>query len=564
MTYAFNASDKVANDVPNPFKIENIFLLLLALALTSSAISILFTARTYFEIQEDKFGAVAVTLATAQFGAAVTFLAWALSQLRFYLGRKYPIGLAEEMPLNTHGLAAGALSVINTLQQQTIEIPEPQGALNGILYSLIPSLITSPQPIQAAAVQHFHALIGMAGVFCSMTVSYYHFAGGTDEGMISWFYLPMTGLSLFAPFMSTRTMEFSLDVASNANRMLWKLIGLLSFAILAPALAPRHLPALHVPPMWTAPFLLLIAAMVATGIFLLSLFAHLEEKPQTSVSIEQTTISMNCHPAQLWPKIRRDMQSNWVRGIPNRVYANVAPGMATADSSRGAFQGYLLQETQPTVSGSRESVDTLARSTDSGRRYLITLNVWGTALGIIASMVGAYFAPRFIDMQCMEISRVALVMFALCAGTVIAFRSGHLLWSRMHYKSRLILISIEGTFQSGDMFIGNQFSGNAQSRATITRVQDATLKIWVSDVVTLSLGKDNERFVVAMTPADDYAKATLDELKKFAANQSSVAAPTTIADIEIAKSIGYLNAALATSFHAAPSTSFTARGGTDR
>lgn len=67
-----------------------------------------------------------------------------------------------------------------------------------------------------------------------------------------------------------------------------------------------------------------------------------------------------------------------------------------------------------------------------------------------------------------------------------------------------------------------------------------------------------------MTPADDYAKATLAELKEFAANQSSVAAPTTIADIETAKSIGYLNAALAPSFHAALSTSFTARGGKDR
>jgi hypothetical protein len=564
MTYAFNASDEVAINSPNPFKIENIFLLVSALALASSAISILFTARTYFQIQEDKFGAVAVTLGIAQFGTAVKFLARALSQLRFYLGRTAPVGLAKEMPPNANGLAPGALSVIHTLRQQVIETPEPQGALNGILYSLQPSLITSPRPIQAAAMAHFHALIGMAGVMCSMAISYCYFSGTAHEGIISWFYLPMTGLSLLAPLKETRSADCNVDAACTANRTLWKLIALVSFAILAPSLAQRHLPALPVPPMWLAPFLLLIAAGISTGIFLLSLFAQLEDIPQTGVSVEQTTISMNCHPAQLWPKIRRDMQRNWVRGIPNREYANVNPGLTMMDSSRGDFHGYLLQETQPTVSNGSDFSDAIARAAGLGQRYLIALYVWGTALGIASSVAGAYLAPRFIDMQRMEISRVMLVMIALYAGQVLAFRSGHLLWSRMHYKSRLVLIGVEGTFQSGEMVVGNLCSGNVQSRATMTRVQDATLRIWAADIATVSFGKENERFIVAMTPADDYTKATADGLKIFAANQSSVAAPTATADIEIAKSIGYLDAALDQPFHVAPSKSFAARRGTGK
>lgn len=118
----------------------------------------------------------------------------------------------------------------------------------------------------------------------------------------------------------------------------------------------------------------------------------------------------------------------------------------------------------------------------------------------------------------------------------------------MYFKSRLILIGIEGTFQSGEMRIGNQFSGNVQSRATVTRVQDATLRMWVSDIVTVSFGKAGKRFIMAMAPADGYAKATVDGLKEFALSQSSVTAPTSIGDIEIAKSIGRMNDALAPSF----------------
>lgn len=548
MTYEFNSGDKVANDFPNPFKIENVFLLLSACALIGGAVSILFTARTYFHDHEDRVASMSVMLAAALFGTAVRFLIQALSQIRFYLGRRYPVGLADEVPSNGFGLADGALPVIETLHQNAVEFPEPQGPLNGLLYSLIKPLITSPPPIQAAAVQHFHAVIAMTAILLSMAASYFFAAGTGYEGVISWLYLPMTGLSLLTPFMKSQTEDFNADEVGNANKMLWKLIGLVSFAILAPVVIPRYLPAPQVPPLWIAPFLLLSTSMVASVLFLLSLCSRLDNVAQTSVSREQTTISMNCHPAQLWPKWKRDMQENWVRGIPNRVYANVEPGMTDMDPSRGAFQGYRLEETQPTTFINMHAGDAKGTPAEHHVRYLIALGLWGLTLSIIAAVIGAYFAPRFVDMTRIEISRVLLVVIALGVATVLAFRIGHLLWSRMYFKSRLILIGIEGTFQSGEMRIGNQFSGHVQSRATVTRVQDATLRMFVSDIVTVSFGKAGKRYIMAMAPADGYAKATVDGLKEFALNQSSVTAPTATADIEIARSIGRMAAALAPTF----------------
>jgi len=114
----------------------------------------------------------------------------------------------------------------------------------------------------------------------------------------------------------------------------------------------------------------------------------------------------------------------------------------------------------------------------------------------------------------------------------------------MYFKSRLIWIYIDGTFQSGDVRIGNQFTGNAQSRATLTRVEDATLRVWVTDIVSVAFGKEAKRFIMAMAPADGYAKSLADGLKEFALNQSSIAIPTSNNDFIKARAIGLLDAAV--------------------
>lgn len=542
MTYEFHAGDAASNDFPNPFKLENIFLLLSSTALIIGGIFVLLDARNYFQSHQDKLATVTVMLAVSLFGVAVKFLIQALTHIRFYLGRKFPAGLADELPTASYGLGKGALDVMNVLRQGAIDFPEPAGPLNGVLYSLIKPLITSPPPIQAAAVQHFHSLVAMAGLLASMCASYFFVTGTAYEGVVSWMYLPMTGLSLLTPFMRSETEDFNASHVGDADKMLWKLIGLVVFSIIAPVAIPRYLPAYPIPPMWVAPLLLLLTSMVASVVFLLSLLAQLDEVSQTSVSCEQTTISMNCHPAQLWPKVSRDFQSSWVRNIPNRAYANVPPG--ATDSDRGAFQGYILEETQPTTS----STMGLSKPADvfgaKHVRYLALLNVWGLLLSIAAAAVAAHFASAFASMERMEISRVILIAIALTVATALTFRIGHLLWSRMYFKSRLMWIVIDGTFQDAELRVGNQFTGNMQSRSTLTRVEDATLRVWVSDIVSVAFGKGGKRFLMALAPADGFAKATADGLKQFALNQSSVTTPTSIGDFAKAQSVAAMSQAI--------------------
>ena len=137
MTYEFNADDAVANDATNPFKIENCFLLLSSGLLVTGGIAGLLTARNHLQLHEDKLATVSIVLALWLFGLAIHFTIQALSQLRFVLGRRFPRGLADEIPFGTYGLAEGAAEVIRTLRDRAIEFPEPRGPLNGLLYSLI-------------------------------------------------------------------------------------------------------------------------------------------------------------------------------------------------------------------------------------------------------------------------------------------------------------------------------------------------------------------------------------------------------------------------------------------
>src|SRR5690606_31228185 len=85
---------------------------------------------------------------------------------------------------------------------------------------------------------------------------------------------------------------------------------------------------------------------------------------------------------------------------------------------------------------------------------------------------------------------------------------------------------------------------HVQSSSTLTRVEDAKLRVWVADITSVAFGKDGNRSVIAMAPADSVAKSIADRLVAFAANQSAVATPTAGRDLARASSIGRLDAAV--------------------
>jgi cold shock CspA family protein len=547
MTYDFNSSDRLTNDVPNPFKFENTFMFITAAVTMAGAIPVILTAKHLFQAHDDKLAAATLALAMILGGVSMKTLIKALAQVRYFLGRRYPLGLAGELPVTETGVGVGTEELLETLRHRTIHFPEPQGALNGLLYSLVKDLITSPGEIQAAAVQHFHSIISMVALLVSLGVSFVVFSGTAHEGMASWLYLPMCGLTLLAPF--TQQERLSVDATpdvdagdTSANGAMGKLAGLMFFSILAPVVIPRVLPAYPIPAMWIAPVMLLTGSIIASLLFFSALTERLDSASHTSVSCEQTTIAMNCAPAQLWTAISRDFQDSWERSIPNRAYANVPPDVS--EGERGSFGGFIVEETQP-VPTSTMQYRTWSEAVEvTSSRMLLLLGAWGVVCASAGSLLAAYFAENFANMQRMEISRVFVVVMAFCMVAVLSHKIGHLLWSRMQFKSRLYWIETSGTFQSSQIAIGNQLRGHTQSTSTLTRIEDATLRVWVTDVVSVAFGKDGRRSIIAMASADSVAKGMADRLVAFAADQSSVAMPTSRQDLARAQSIGTLDAAV--------------------
>lgn len=560
MSFEFNQNDTLLNDFPNPYRFENVFLLLASLASAVGGIRAVMAAKGFFAAHDDKTAVLAIAAATLVLGIAGKLLIQALSQLRFYLGRRFPVGLAAELPLTETGIARGAKEIMETMRHRAIDFPEPHGALNGVLYSMVRSLATSPTEIQAAAVQHFHLLIAMVALFASLVVSYFMFQGTPYEGIASWLYLPMSGLSLITPFMHPGRLDVQSTempgATDNGNGALWKLFGLVVFSIMAPVLVPRIAPQLSIAPMWIAPALLLTGSMVASGLFFGAIVSRLDSAAYTSVSCEQTTIAMNCPPAQLWPALSRDFQDAWERGIPNRVYANIPPDVSEDD--RGSFSGLMLEETQPVPTSTLQFSSWSEAFRTRYSRFLLLLGMWGVATAVACAWAAAHFTAQFVTMPRVEISRSILVVMALGMVSVLCFRIGHLPWSRLQFKSRLYWIETCGTYQEAQISIGNDFRNHAKSSSKLMRVEDATLRVWVTDIVSVAFGKDGQRSIIAMGLADNIAKSIAQRLIEFAANQSTVATPTADRDLARAASIVGLSAAVQQATASTPKASVVA------
>jgi hypothetical protein len=74
MSYEFNQDDTFLNEVPNPFRYENWFLFIAALAAGAGGVTALVTAKELFKSQDDKVALVAVGVAVLVLGVAVKLL----------------------------------------------------------------------------------------------------------------------------------------------------------------------------------------------------------------------------------------------------------------------------------------------------------------------------------------------------------------------------------------------------------------------------------------------------------------------------------------------------------
>ncbi len=550
MSYDYSsASDRL--NVPNPLKIENIFLLLLGTVFVVAAIMLLLMLRSQAGLGAGKglVGALAMCVILLTIGIAMFWRA--LNQLRFYFGRGRPANLyaAPDLPVGVIGTSEGAQAMQETLRHQGLAYPEPTGAINPLLYSLLPDLIYSAPPIRAIAQLNFrNALVMVAMVACLILALTGGKVGLTEDkwarvsDYIGLLFLVGAVWMLAKPVIAGGGSKLT-PVETNLGMK--HVIGLILFAGVGPillAFAADKLPALT----WFTPYphvyIVFGLGLLAYALFFVALLRQLRKPPQTLVTTVQEPWNINCSPKQILDEFARDMQERWPEKIPNRRYVQQDPNVDLSKQS-GEFRCEMLEETQPLpVKNDPLSLGSVVA--DSRFQMVFLLDVMGAVSLLLAAM--AFFSCGRIALGASEGEFAKLLAYGLLFGALGSYLlwAAHWLWLRFDFSSRVIWLEMSGQYTSAKMDYGNVMSDTIKTSSSAVKIEAMTFRLWTANIESVMFGKDEQRHILSMTGDNDFSQAILLRLKSFAQNQASIFAPSAPGDAARHAQLAQMNQAV--------------------
>ena len=524
MAYDYS-SDNKRLELPNPFRVENTFLFACAAVTLLGGLTGLMWARTAIQEHSTRLGIAPLLVGVALLAAGCSFAVIAARRLRFFFGRGRPRSLAPEVAIGATGNSARADFYKATLRQGGLEYPEPQGAMNGVLYHAVPRLITAPVVVQELAQRHFFNALSFLVTLASFLFAWGVFGTEATRPLISIVYFVFGAAVLLRPLVS----------GNQAPLGTGALIALVVAAVVGPVAAGlmgAALPSVHYAVTGQALFLL-VCALLAVVLILCALHAQLDASPQTERSCEQRTLSMNGPPASLITELDRTLQSDWTEKIPNRRYTRVEPVTEGAAGS-GRFAGELLEETQP-----MPMPGTAAVTFDSALRaprhsWLVMLDLYGTLLTVVGVVCALVYVRGFDPSRVLSDGwgNTATVGYAAVCLAIAAFcfQSAAAIWGRFDFQSELVWVELQGTWQSSRIGTGNQLNSRLQTENDVVRVEAMTLRLWRARIESVVFGKDGLRQVTAMYAMSQQASRMADDLEAFAARQSVFLAPRAAED----------------------------------
>lgn len=523
MSYDYSSESKLL-ELPNPYRLQNRLLWFAATLLLAAGVTSLFWARDALQGQALTSAAAPLLAGLLMIGAGLAAAATAARRLRFFFGRGRPASLAPEIPVGATGGSPAAAQVKELLRQGGLTYPEPQGAIEGLLYHWAPTLITAPLVVQALAQRTMFNLLAIAATLLSFGVSSLLFGNAQTRPWIAILYFVFGAFFVLRPVLS----------ASRAKLSAWSLVGLIAAAILAPVaigLVATKLPSLGGFSVGTQTTVMLVTAQVACGIALFAVLAQVDAAPQTRASVEQARLSMNAPPAALLDELDRTLQSEWTERIPNRRYARIDP-VVQAATPAGTFAGELFDETQPLPRAGTQAPTFGSALADRRHRPLLWMDLYATALTIAAIGFALAFVRGFDPLAAGAANRYSLLGTALILAFVAAFcfRSSAGLWGRFDFESVLVWVEMVGNFQTSRIGTGNNFSSRMNTENDVVRTEAMTLRIWRARIESVVFGKDDRRQVTAMFSTEKEARALAAHLAEFARSQSVLVAPTSPSD----------------------------------
>jgi hypothetical protein len=535
MAYDFNSQDRQF-DIPNPYRIENLFYFAASTVLFIGAATLLISSRHALD-GSATMAALPMLIGLGMLIHGIAMASKAMSRMRFFFGRGQPRSLAPNLAPDQTGSSEEADALKEHLRHSSLAFKEPKGPLNGVLYSLIPNLIFAPPYIQAVAQRQFQNALAFGVTLLSLLVC---MMGASHESS-SWLgllYLALTVGILIKPVERGAQGATSIGIPG--------LIILILFSVLGPVMVSLITKGITYPAWLPGPaqtVSVMLCGIAAIGLFFLAVLSQCKTTPpQATASVVQDTVRMNSHPKQLMDELERRMQDLWVASLPNRVYSRELPNVPP-NAASGSFRGELIQETQPVPRGELADMTVKSCFAEPRFRWLAWLNVFGLGTQLAAVVSLAIFGTRFFDGAVVDLTyfTAATLGAAFWMLSNFCFRAGGLLWGRFDFVSKLIWVEMIGNFQAAKMDYGNKFTDRIKTRKEFINIESMTLRVWTVELATVAFGKDESRNVIAMHGLKDEAAGLHRILKEFAAEQSMIVAPTSSADLQRAQALVSMN-----------------------
>ncbi|CAN5374981.1 hypothetical protein BH09PSE5_BH09PSE5_41660 [soil metagenome] len=523
MAYDYSSESRRL-ELPNPYRLQNLWLWLSALMLIVGGVLCLWWTRQAVQIESTRTAVAPLLAGVLLLAGGLGAAGIAARRLRFFFGRGRPHSLAPELTSGTTGGSAQASVQKDMLRQGGITYPEPQGALNGVLYHWVPQLITAPLAVQDMARRHFFNLAALIATSVSFGVSWAWLGTEQTRPWIGVLYFVFGAVFLLRPLISESRVQLS--IAS--------VVGLVAAAILAPVLiglVGSRLPSLGVFSLSAHTAIMLATGLIATVLMVMAVYSQIGTPPQAQSSGEQLKLSMNAPPSLLLDELDRKLQDEWTERIPNRRYARLEPAIDSSRSS-GPFAGELLEETQPLPLAGTAAPTLGSAFAVPRHRWLVVIDLYATLLVAIAVLTVLYFVRGFDVANGLKNSRLSLVGISAIFMFVAAFcfKGAGSLWGRFNFESILVWVELAGTYQRSQVGTGNQFSSKLNTESEIVRTEAMTLRVWRARIESVVFGKDAPRQVTAMFSTTAETRALAEHLAAFGRSQSVLVAPGSVED----------------------------------
>ena len=522
MAYDYS-SESQRLELPNPYRIENLFQFMVSAFYLCCGVLALLTARANLDGMNAKF-IVPLAAGIVLIGYGIRCATIGMTRLRFFFGRALPVGLAPELQNGVTGRSKQIDAVQEDLRRGALSFPEPVGALNGLLYDRFPRLILAPLPVQQLAQAQFRNGLVIALTLVSLLVAWLGFSRPQTAEWVGLFYF------LFAAWLVLRPMRMEQQAKVDETGV----IALVVAAILGPvvvAFFARSLPVLTwLTLQWQALFLLL-AALGSVALFFIALIRQLNAPPATNMTCEVLSLNINTHPAQIIGEFDRVMQQKWVEKIPNRRYARIDP-VIDSDTATGSFTGEIFEETQPMPSQALHALSLSGALAHERSRWLVFLNLFGMLMLCAGAVALLLFVYHF-ESGDFGISISAFITFAFVAFSVgrFCFKSSEKLWGRFDFVSEIIWLELSGQYTTARNRLGNDFSSTVRTESHGIHVDSMTMRVWTARLESVVFGKDAKRWITAMNGQSENTSGLAAHLSEFARARSMFVAPTNQDDL---------------------------------